>query len=1041
VRDQLVAVKVFKVDAPPEQAEQIAEALQAVVQALPRHRGLVELIAAGVERDTAYLVMAHSDVPSLDSRLKPGASADSSAPAVDAEQALVIVRTLAEAMDAAHARGIVHGGLHPRDIFVDDRGVCRAAGFGVATALGRAGVKVPVRRPYSPPERLTSAPIEPPADRFALGAIAFELLTGRRIAGTGSGAAARYNVTVPGADVDAVRNALAAMLAEQPAHRPSTANAFAVALSLALFPQGVARVSAAAGATGANRSPAAVARDDRRDNGRDTNGSGGLGPGAGTTAGAIGPGASNLSRDNDGDGPSRDDLELFTREGLFTGQPRQNTLSWEPVEVENVLPPGQDPLELFAPSPSTESPESSESPQPAETSADIEAAVASGEHANAALAAATVAAEARGGMKTGAVKADEADEETGAGTEASAGAKSDGMADANADVHEVVISRPDSILGLSTTIVALREPDSPAPAASAHADDEGHETTALPFVPIKADDRLVTPVPSSTASLSLSSRLHDSVLIDDNSRIDELERVDHREHLDRADHADHLDHLDRIDHLGHVDHLDRSGARVDHGDHGDRFDHIGELDRFDRHGGLRDTAGSDDVDDIDDADSSSPMTPAAAAAAGVIAAGGVTAGAADLSALSASHAAHHAQASHTSHGSHAAHASGEPHMADTAEMSNLAPARGDRAFSDRARTQPAFDREAREAREAETWVAPAATSVTHTSSILTNPPETSDVGSSFRVVGLVLALGLAVGGAGGYLLGQRSSLRNASTFEQAANSGDAGAARPAAGGDQAGGAPVAREGTEGKIAPDASRAAGSGASGASGAATAGKAGPGSPRDARNPSAAAGSAATAAPANASPAGGASGPAAATGRLTITSTPARADVAIDGVRRGVTPLTLRDLPFGSHTVRVTRGGYAPETRRVNVVAGRPAEPLSFELEPTAPRTRPSTAGTGTGTGPAAAAPSRTGSAAPERGSASGLGALYIVSRPMGASVTVDGRVVGVTPLLLTDVTSGSHTIQLQADGHKPWQTTVQVKMGERTRVAGSLEEGRE
>ena len=73
MRDQLVAVKVFKVDAPPEQAEQIAEALQAVVQALPRHRGLVEFIAAGVERDTAYLVMAHSDVPSLDSRLKPGA--------------------------------------------------------------------------------------------------------------------------------------------------------------------------------------------------------------------------------------------------------------------------------------------------------------------------------------------------------------------------------------------------------------------------------------------------------------------------------------------------------------------------------------------------------------------------------------------------------------------------------------------------------------------------------------------------------------------------------------------------------------------------------------------------------------------------------------------------------------------------------------------------------------------------------------------------------------------------------------------------------
>jgi hypothetical protein len=143
-----------------------------------------------------------------------------------------------------------------------------------------------------------------------------------------------------------------------------------------------------------------------------------------------------------------------------------------------------------------------------------------------------------------------------------------------------------------------------------------------------------------------------------------------------------------------------------------------------------------------------------------------------------------------------------------------------------------------------------------------------------------------------------------------------------------------------------------------------------------------------------------------------------------------LTLRDLPPGAHTVRVTRGGYAPETRRVNIVTGRPAESITIDLEPTAARTRPSTPGAS----PAAAAP------APERGSASGLGSLYVVSRPMGARVTVDGRLVGVTPLMLTDVSSGSHTIVLTADGHRPWQTTVQVKMGERTRVAASLEEGR-
>lgn len=933
MRDQLVAVKVFKVDAPPEQAEQIAEALEAVVQALPRHRGLVEFIAAGVERDTAYLVMAHSDVPSLDSRLKPG-SADGAAPPVDAEQALVIVRTLAEAMDAAHARGIVHGGLHPRDIFVDDRGVCRAAGFGVATALGRAGVRVPVRRPYSPPERLTSAPIEPPADRFALGAIAFELLTGRRIAGTGSSAAARYTTSVPGADLGAVRNALAAMLAEQPAHRPSTANAFAQALSLALFPQGVARASAATAATGSTRAPAAAGRDDRRENGRGANSAAGSGPGAGTAAGDAGAAASNLSRD--GDGPSRDDLELFTREGLFTGHPRQNTLAWEPIEVENIVPPGEDPLSLFAPSPSSPS---TNTPSPNALS-----------------------------PNTGAPTVPDA---------SVAGEPSDAP-----DAPVVEVKRPDSILGLSAAVPApiQRDPIQQDGGTSAgDADDEGHETTALPFVPILADARR-SPTPQMR-----SPQLDESVLIDDNSRLDAFQPAEpslHPDHRGDALHGGNHDHFDRFDRFD----------RHDRDEVADDIDGIDELD----------AAGHTDA--AEDVSESPSVTAAEAAAAGVVAAGGVTA-AADLP---ASHLTPYSHASHTSAvpraslASHATDASHEAQDVDDAEASEIAspaPSRADRA-------------------QADTWVAPTV-SVTQPSSMLTNPPETSDVGSSVRVVGLVLALGLAVGGAGGYLLGQRSALRNGSTFEQAERSGAA--ARPEAGanqGERTGGASSA--GAAGATGDPAAPGA-SAAPGGAGPAASGKAGPAS---------AAGSTAANAPAGASSSTGAARPAAATGRLTITSTPPRGEVAIDGVRRGVTPLTVRDLSFGSHTVRITRGGYAPETRRVNVVAGRPAESIAFELEPTAPRTRPTPGGAASGAA----------SAAPERGSASGLGSLYIVSRPMGARVTVDGRVVGVTPLLLTDVSSGSRTIQLQADGHKPWQTTVQVKIGERTRVAASLEEGR-
>ena len=47
------------------------------------------------------------------------------------------------------------------------------------------GVRAPVRRPYSAPERIAGGEWGTPADVFSLAAIAYELLTGRRPSGTG----------------------------------------------------------------------------------------------------------------------------------------------------------------------------------------------------------------------------------------------------------------------------------------------------------------------------------------------------------------------------------------------------------------------------------------------------------------------------------------------------------------------------------------------------------------------------------------------------------------------------------------------------------------------------------------------------------------------------------------------------------------------------------------------------------------------------------------------------------------------------------------
>ena len=87
----------------------------------------------------------------------------------------------------------------------------------------RSGLRVPVRRPYSAPERVADAAWSGPADIYSLGAIAYELITGRRVPGPG-----RPDVQVPEmspAVADELNEVLARALAEDPSDRyPSAAD-------------------------------------------------------------------------------------------------------------------------------------------------------------------------------------------------------------------------------------------------------------------------------------------------------------------------------------------------------------------------------------------------------------------------------------------------------------------------------------------------------------------------------------------------------------------------------------------------------------------------------------------------------------------------------------------------------------------------------------------------------------------------------------------------------------------------------------------------
>jgi eukaryotic-like serine/threonine-protein kinase len=104
--------------------------------------------------------------------------------ALDNARTLGWLDEAARALDAAHARGVVHRDVKPANLLLDSSGHVHVADFGIATAagldsftrpgtvLGTAGYLAPEQ---AQGERATSA-----ADRYALAVVAFELLTGSR---------------------------------------------------------------------------------------------------------------------------------------------------------------------------------------------------------------------------------------------------------------------------------------------------------------------------------------------------------------------------------------------------------------------------------------------------------------------------------------------------------------------------------------------------------------------------------------------------------------------------------------------------------------------------------------------------------------------------------------------------------------------------------------------------------------------------------------------------------------------------------------------
>jgi serine/threonine protein kinase len=223
-RDRLVAIKLFRLDLPPERVHQLVAEFDHLIDTALDHPVVAAPLAAGIEGVNAYLVQEYVAAESLDIVIREGGPA----PVADA---MSVLSRLAGALDYAGDRHVVHGTLHPRDVLLSPEDF-RLVGLGVARALERIGVPAPIRRPYTAPERIGGGAWDRRADVFGLAAVIYELVWGRRLSGSGAQAAVAIPESSEG-NVAALRDTFARALADDMSERFATASAFAEALDAA----------------------------------------------------------------------------------------------------------------------------------------------------------------------------------------------------------------------------------------------------------------------------------------------------------------------------------------------------------------------------------------------------------------------------------------------------------------------------------------------------------------------------------------------------------------------------------------------------------------------------------------------------------------------------------------------------------------------------------------------------------------------------------------------------------------------------------------
>ena len=214
-------------------ARLVREAQAASMLRSPHIAVTYDLVEHGTD---LFIAMEYVEGELLSARLARGTLA--------VPEALEIAMQVADALDEAHTRGIVHRDIKSANLMITARQLVKVLDFGLAKFLrrpdGMSALTMGVTSPgvvlgtlnYMAPEQLRGGDVDHRADLFGLGAVLYEMLAGRppfmadtmtdtadRILNQEPEALARFNYTVP-ADVEAV---VRKALSKDPAFRYQSA--------------------------------------------------------------------------------------------------------------------------------------------------------------------------------------------------------------------------------------------------------------------------------------------------------------------------------------------------------------------------------------------------------------------------------------------------------------------------------------------------------------------------------------------------------------------------------------------------------------------------------------------------------------------------------------------------------------------------------------------------------------------------------------------------------------------------------------------------